>query len=160
MHCFPGFAAAWPPGAFSSSCSYFQKFCSLLSKHHLLLHLVTQRLAECSAKNACNRYMWADFIFTQMRDICWPGRRWDRWFCFLVERKVIEAILKGQSRGLADALAPDFGPAGKILPEVFRNQRDVRSQQFPSEIAAGQLRPQQQLWEQGREGTFNSPPRN
>ena len=74
-----------------------------------------------------------------------------------MHRKVIEAGLKGQSRGLADAVAPDFGPAGKILIELFRNQCDVRNQQLPGEVATA---PQRQPLEQGREGTFNSPPGN
>lgn len=48
----------------------------------------------------------------------------------------------------------------KMLTELFRNQHAVMNQPFPSEMAAGQLKPQQQMQEQGREGIFNSQPRN
>lgn len=109
-HCLPGFAAAWPLGALSlswKSGGYFQKFCRVLSNLAWSYGwwLSTQRsaLLRMLAIDRC-RLIWCFY-----RSGILVGR--DKWFCCLAERKLMEAIFKGWSRGLAEDLAPAFGPA-------------------------------------------------
>lgn len=102
-----------------------------------------------------------DLMFIQKRDPLWQlkdGR--DRWFCFLVERKVTEAILKGWSWCRADNLAPEFGPPLGRCSRVFQKLGWCDEATKPQPDSYWTVKTTAVTMGQRREETFNSQPRH